>query len=283
MAIRNFIPTVWSEHLLSALNQEYVGVANCNREYEGEIQGKGSSVKICGLNPITIGEYVKNTDIGDPQELNDYASELIIDQAKFFNFQIDDVDRVQASPKLMELALKSAAQAIAKDTDQFIYQLHKSGSVNTETFTDVPIDQLFKTILFAKEKLVEAGVTNDADLVLEVSPYMATMLLRSKMDTVMPNSEVFENGCIGSIAGIKVFVSNNIEAGSDGQYYTSHCYLRSKRAVAFAEQFSEIVAYRPEKRFAEAVKGLHLYGAKIVYPQEFYCLQFQYDDTGARM
>jgi hypothetical protein len=44
--------------------------------------------------------------------------------------------------------------------------------------------------------------------------------------------------------------------------------MRTTRAIAFAEQLSEIDAYRPEKRFADAVKGLHLYGAKLVYPSE---------------
>ena len=46
------------------------------------------------------------------------------------------------------------------------------------------------------------------------------------------------------------------------------CFLRTKRAIAFAEQLSEIDAYRPEKRFADAVKGLHLYGAAVIYPEE---------------
>ena len=50
------------------------------------------------------------------------------------------------------------------------------------------------------------------------------------------------------------------------------CIARTKRAIAFAEQLSEINAYRPEKRFADAVKGLHLYGAKVVYPKEMVLL-----------
>ena len=50
------------------------------------------------------------------------------------------------------------------------------------------------------------------------------------------------------------------------------CLARTKRAIAFAEQLSEIDAYRPEKRFADAVKGLHLYGAKVVHPTEMILL-----------
>jgi hypothetical protein len=50
------------------------------------------------------------------------------------------------------------------------------------------------------------------------------------------------------------------------------CLMRTTRAIAFAEQLSEIEAYRPEKRFADAIKGLHLYGAKVVYPNEMVTL-----------
>ena len=93
MAISNFISTVWSETLIKQLDQEYIGVKNCNRDFEGEIRGKGSTVKICSVGDITISDYTKNTDLSDPQTLSDSATNLVIDQAKSFNFQIDDVDR----------------------------------------------------------------------------------------------------------------------------------------------------------------------------------------------
>ena len=106
MAITNFIPTVWSENLYQELDKKYIGVANCNRDFEGEIKSRGSSVKICGVGAITIGDYKKNTDMSTPQTLDDAARELHIDQAKYFNFQIDDIDRAQTQPKLMKAAMK---------------------------------------------------------------------------------------------------------------------------------------------------------------------------------
>ena len=62
--------------------------------------------------------------------------------------------------------------------------------------------------------------------------------------------------------------ANNIYVIPDGDILTHKCIMRTKRAIAFAEQVSDIYAYRPEKRFSDAVKGLHLYGASIVYPNE---------------
>lgn len=93
MAITNFISTVWSENLLQQLDKKYVGVLNCNREFEGDIKNQGSIVKICGVGGVTVSTYKKNTDMNDPETLSDTASLLSINQAKYFNFQIDDVDR----------------------------------------------------------------------------------------------------------------------------------------------------------------------------------------------
>lgn len=282
MAITNFIPTVWSEHLLCALDKQYIGVANCNRDWEGDIQGKGSSVKICGIRPITIGEYTKNTDMSNPQELDEVTYDLVIDQAKYFNFQIDDIDKVQSSPKLMDLAMRSAAEAIANDADRYIYQMYKANSFPSDAINDLHGEELFKRILFAREYIMQNGVINPSDIVFEVSPYVATELLRAKMDTA-PSTETYETGCIGSIAGMKVFVSNNVDFRNEGSQCISSCYMRSKRAIAFAEQFSQIEAYRPEKRFAEAVKGLHLYGAKLVYPNEILNFCICYDIANDRV
>jgi hypothetical protein len=56
--------------------------------------------------------------------------------------------------------------------------------------------------------------------------------------------------------------------------------MRTKRAIAFAEQISDIEAFRPEKRFADAVKGLHLYGAQAIYPNEMVMIKISlpYDE-----
>jgi hypothetical protein len=94
------------------------------------------------------------------------------------------------------------------------------------------------------------------------------MILKAKVNLSAETRDVLEAGCIGAICGCKIYVSNNIVVDS------SHhkCLVRTTRAIAFAEQLSEIEAYRPEQRFADAVKGLHLYGAKVVYPNEMVCL-----------
>ncbi len=271
MAISNFIPTVWSENLFCELDKQYIAVSNCNRDFEGEIKNKGAVVKICGVGEVNVSDYTKNTDMSVAQDLSDTVKELAIDQAKYFNFQIDDIDKAQCSPKLMNAAMKIAASSLANEADRYVYSLYaeagdtvKSESATTDNIVDLIID--------ARTKLYANNVTDGYEVVIEVSPEIASLILKAKVNLSTDNTGALEAGCLGSIGGCKIFVSSNIVTSDDGSKRYHKCIVRTKRAIAFAEQLSEIEAYRPEKRFSDAVKGLHLYGAKVVYPKEMVLL-----------
>ena len=271
MAITNFISTIWSENLYKQLDKKYVAVANCNREWEGEIKQKGDRVKILGVGPIAIQDYTKNTNLSNPPALSDTVRELVINQAKAFNFQIDDIDRAQSTPKIMDEALRLAAGALANEADKHVFSLYSAATAdNIITLDNANESNIMDTILAGVLKLQNNGVSDG--IVLEVSPAVASIILKAKLNLATDNKDVIEHGCIGSIAGCKIFVSNNIgftESDTNTKY---KCFMRTKRAIAFAEQLSEVEAYRPELRFADAVKGLMLFGAKVVYPNEFVVL-----------
>lgn len=268
MSITNFIPTIWSENLLTSLANQYVGVAHCNRDYEGEIKNKGSVVKICGVGYIDVKDYTKDTDMNTPQSLSDTVQELTIDQAKYFNFQIDDIDKAQCSPKLMDAAVNVAAAALATEADRYVFSLITQAEHKIPCFYDSGTS-ILDSIILARQKLYESNVSDMENVVLEVSPAVAAALLKEKMELPFCDSASLEKGYLGSIAGCKVYVTNNLSTvGADEEIVYYSCIMRTTRAIAFAEQFSEIDAYRPEKRFADAVKGLHLYGAKVIYPKE---------------
>lgn len=272
MAISNFIPTIWSETLYTQLDKKYIAVANCNRDFEGDIKEKGSIVKICGVGEVNINTYTKNTNMNNPQDLSDTVVQLAIDQAKYFNFQIDDIDKAQCSPKLMEAAMKVAASGLANSADEYIYNLASQAQTKL-SITDTAAS-IIDYILKARTILYKNNVADASDIVVEVSPEVAERLFKEKMDISSDNSDFVENGYMGNIAGCKVYISNNISKRSNNLCAgeTHSCVVRTKRAIAFAEQLSEINAYRPERRFADAVKGLYLFGAKIVYPQELVVL-----------
>ena len=267
MAITNFIPTVWSETLYKELDKQYIAVANCSRDFEGDIKNCGSVVKICGVGEITVNEYTKNTDMSTPQDLTDTVKELTIDRARYFNFQIDDIDKAQSIPKLLEQAMNTAAAGLSDEADAYVYSLYGDAGSTVEV-TGATAETILDAIIEAREKLYESNVSDSSNVVIEVSPAVATLILKAKILSASDNTAALETGCLGSVAGCKVFVSNNIK-NSEGSH---KCIVRTKRAIAFAEQLSEIEAFRPEKRFADALKGLHLYGASVVYPKEMVVL-----------
>ncbi len=266
MANSNFTPIIWSETLHRLLEKQYIAVAHCNRDFEGEIRQCGDTVRICGTGPINVGDYIKNSDMELPENIDTNARDLVINQAKYFNFQIDDIDRVQSKPDLMKHAMKQAASALQDAADMYVFELCQ-GATNSIA-KDVTVSNIIDTIIEARTKLYTQNVTDSTEVYLEVSPAVAELIFKAKVDLASDNSAVLENGCIGSLMGCKIYVSNNIPCSNSSGGVVNHCFMRTKDAITFAEQLSEIEAYRPENRFADAVKGLHLYGARLYQPNQ---------------
>ena len=267
MSVANFIPTIWSETLYEGLVGQCIAVKNCNREFEGDIAGIGSEVKIVGIGDVNIQNYTTNYTIGDHDILSDSVRSMSIYHSRYFNFMIDDVNRVQASPKLMGAALKNAARGLANVADREVLALH-ADAANSIDVTAATEENLLNPFIEARNILYKNNVTDSSEVVFEVSPDVAARLFKDKMELVTNNNELLENGCLGSIMGCKVYVSGNVAVDEEGGKLYHRCIARTKRAIAFAQQLQKIEAYRPEGFFADAVKGLYLYGMKVVYPTE---------------
>lgn len=282
MAINDFLTTVWSQTLYKQLDNEYIGVKNCSREFEGEIKNQGDRVKVSGIQPINVFEYTKNTDFNtNLQTLNSESQMLVIDQARAFNFQIDDIDKTQQNPKLMQYAMREAANALANQADMYVFSLYDDiSSNNTITKIGVKSSNIIDILLETREKMLTNNVSPNSNIVLEVSPAVGAKIAKAKILLSTNNDNELNNGYVGSLLGFDIYISNNIvsDIGSDSKLYHK-CYARTKRAIAFAEQINNIEAYRPEKRFADAVKGLYLYGSKIMYKDELILLDVNVSTT----
>ncbi len=112
MTVQHFIPTIWSARLNESLKKNLVYGNVVNTDYEGEIKGQGSTVKINSIGTVTIGNYDKVAGIGNPQELDATQKTLVIDQAKYFNFQVDDVDAAQANVNLLDGGIVEASYGL---------------------------------------------------------------------------------------------------------------------------------------------------------------------------
>lgn len=133
MAVTTFIPELWSARLLYALEKAHVATNLVNRNYEGEISNHGDTVHINTIGAITVKSYTKNTDIADPEVLSTTDQNLVIDQSKYFNFQVDDVDKVQAAGELVDTAMGRAAYALADVSDAYLLGVIAAGAAAGNT------------------------------------------------------------------------------------------------------------------------------------------------------
>ncbi|MBK9215104.1 MAG: P22 coat protein - protein 5 domain protein [Chloracidobacterium sp.] len=269
----DFIPTVWAARLLVALEKSLVYGQSivCNRDYEGEIKEAGNTVKIASIGEVTIDDYTKDTDISEPESLTDTEQNLLIDQAKYFNFYVDSIDRAQQNVNVLDEAMRRSAWGLRDVADSFLAGLMAAavpvGNTIGSTLTpEVPTKETaYEYLVDLGVKLDEANTPIDSRFVV-VPAWFHGLLLKDerfiKAGTRMSDTAL-KNGEVGEAAGFAILKSNNVPNTSGAKY---KIIAGHSRGTAYVEQVVDLQNYKPEKRFGDAVKGLHVYGAKVVRP-----------------
>lgn len=277
MAVDTFIPEVWAADLFVALRKEQIfgqpGVIN--RDYEGEIADSGDTVHIGSLAAPTISTYVKNVTVIDPQTLATTDQTLLIDQTKYFAFEVDDVDKRQAkaSGQLLTKAASDSAYGLSDTQDLFLAGLMTANAGNVITAGDVATpDAAYKVILALKVKLDKAKIPTSGRFVI-VSPEFYALILQDARFTdaskYNDGGSTIRNGEVGRVLGFRVLSSLNLPAGTAGTApeVSNFVVAGHPMATTLAEQINKVEAYRPQGSFGDAIKGLHLYGARVVRPE----------------
>lgn len=274
MAITTFIPEIWSARLLYALDKAHVATNLVNRNYEGVIANQGDTVHINSIGAVTVKDYTKNTNIADPEVLTTADQTLDIDQAKYFNFQVDDVDKAQISGEIIDTAMGRSAYALADVSDAFLLKTIANGVASANkigakaTLTALTASNVYENIVKMRTLLDKANVPTTGRTIVVPPEVYALLLLDDRFAKSGSDSgqNALLNGMVGRVAGFDVFMSNNCVSGTDGgSGSTAYFVITAQVAAAttYAEQIIKTEAYRMEKRFADAVKGLHVYGAKV--------------------
>lgn len=274
MAVTTFIPELWSARLLYALENAHVATRLVNRDYEGVIANQGDTVHINSIGAVDVKDYTRNTDIADPDALTVVDQTLVIDQAKYFNFQVDDVDKVQAAGEMVDVAMGRAAYALADTADAYLLKLIAAGaaSANVVGAASAPIaltaDNVYENIVKLKVKLDKANVPTTGRTLVVPPDVHALLLLDDRFvkSDAAAGQDALINGLVGRVVGFDVYMSNNVHTGTGtdtGKTKYFEITAQVPTATTYAEQIIKTEAYRMEKRFADGVKGLHVYGAKV--------------------
>lgn len=287
MAYANFIPSVWNEGINRELERLCVFAEDCNRQYEGSVKKKGESVTILGVGKPTIRRIAKaarNNDIEAPEEIEDTSVIMYINQIAYFNYMVGDIDKAQAVGGIMDALSQETSEGLANEVDTYIAGFAVDSSVKAlydkpqkvvasstpgadEKYVLDVVDEAF-------QKLLENDVKPSTEIVMTVSPRFFTIFRKAYRFEDTNNSVILKHGKVGVYNNVTVKMSNNVHKTDAGA--TDNIMMRTKRAIAFAKPLTHSEAYRPEKKFADAVKGYILFDGKVVRPKEIININVKY-------
>lgn len=277
MSYQNFVPTVWAEGIERQLTQLNVFVEDCHREYEGTVKKIGESVKINGVGRPTVHNIARenrNDDIPDVETLEDYSILMPIDQMLVINYKIDDIDEAQAKDGIMAALQGETSEALNDEIDSYVAGLAKEKTVHKIDYTTKKIseDTVLTALDDAFKYLIKNNVKTSSKIVATVDPDFYIHFKNKYLKLATDNVTEFKNGKVGTYNTMTIKMSNNV--AKDGA--NSLIMVRTKKAIAFARPFTHLEAYRPEKGFADAIKGYTIFGAKVIRPKEIVAIKAAY-------
>lgn len=285
----NFIPEIWSGKLIENFYDATVLAAISNTDYEGEIRRMGDTVNIRTTPEITIRDYVKGQTL-TVENPDKPKIQLVIDKGEYFACVEDDIDRIQSDVKLMDTWSKDASERLKIKIDQRVltdmlpdigafnkgatageqtasFNLGTTGSPRAVTKDGaggtVPVVDL---IVDMGTVLDEANAP-EAGRFLVIPAKMAGLIKKSELkdasltgDSVTP----IRNGRLGMIDRFTLYVSHNLKVDTGGKF---NLIAGHKMGFTFASQMTEMETIRSESTFGNIVRGLQVYGYKVVKPE----------------
>lgn len=280
MTVANFIPKIWAAQMIWDFRQQAWAAQLANREYEGDAQ-RGNTVHITSGVPVTISDYrtglVDNGAGGtvprttEPEPVASTGQDLLIDQEKSFDFLVDDIDRRQAAGS-MDSYSADAAEGLAEDADLFLFASAAAGASAANKLTGAGVapatgDDAFDILNDLGKQLTKApNKTPKSQRVAMINAEFAALLTgaNSKLTDVDRSgvSETLRDAVLGRLLGFTVIESENLPV-TDAPYALTFY----RPALAYVSQISETEAMRADKSFSDRLRGLHVYGGKVIRPK----------------
>jgi len=338
----NFSAVIYSKQVQLAFRKASTVEAVTNNDYFGEIANMGDSVKIIKEPEVSVQSYARGTQI-TAQDLNDEDFTLVVDQANYYAFKIDDIEAAHSHVNFMQMASDRAAYRIRDQYDQDVLGYlsgfqqsakHTQAGTARTTFpgtkalTEAGSNELLASMVLKKSDFgnITTASAGDHSIPLAArlpgatalptataSPLMVIARMNRLLDQQFVDSQgrwlivdpIFmellkdedsrllnsdfggaglQNGLVvNNLHGFKVYVSNNLPkvgtgpgtAGTSDQNANYGVIVAGHdSAVASAEQINKTETYRDPDSFADIVRGMHLYGRKVLRPEALVTAKF---------
>ena len=262
----NFIPEVFSKLLQAKFYKKPILPVISNTDYEGEISGQGEKVTIRTVPAVTINNY---TGTITTQELTTAKVEMLIDRSKYYSFKVDDVLAAQADINMLEGASSDASEGmrIAVETD--VLAAAVTGATTIGSQTTITASNILAQILAISTSLDELSIPEEGRFIV-LNPAQISLLKQSELRQAYltgDSTSPLRNGKVGMVDRFNVYQSNMLykpAAGGDAGY--THVLAGHPKALSFASQFTNTETVRMESTFGDQVRGLKVFGSKVVTP-----------------
>ena len=284
MALADFIPSIWSARFTSKLYAARVWGSLTNRNYQGSLSAGGNTVKIpTSSTSIAVGDYTSGTAItAAPDQADGDTEDLVVNQQKFFRFLVDDIQEFQTQPGLMDDAMRESAEQVAIVQDNFLKNFYGTNYAAGRS-VEIPgamhgesegfAVALINAFIDSKKALTNLNISMSNRWAV-VSPTVIAAL--DKHFTVDGNDGSYTpatsdaavvNGFGGVLLGFRLLVTTNVVMEDVSSKASERIVLgQGNSHVTMAEQIRSLEVTRPDDMFADLVKGLYVYGAKMIDP-----------------
>ena len=285
-----FLPKVYSKQVLNFFRKASVAEAITNTDYAGEIAAFGDTVRIIKEPTISVDQYERGQAI-TATKLTDAEITLIIDIANAFKFIVDDIETNMSHVNFRDVATSSAAYALRDAFDSGVIATMFSGvsasSPNHILGSDSATDLAAGT--FDGTGNLDIGFAGSEHDPIDVLGHMARLLdeqnvpeegrwflaspdfyevlasSSSKLLSVDYNAGQgsIRNGLVSSglLRGFNMYKSNNI---ADTTNAAGKCIAGHISSTATAQTITNTEVLRDPDSFGDIVRGLHVYGAKVL-------------------
>ena len=288
-----FLPKVYSKQVLNFFRKASVAEAITNTDYAGEIAAFGDTVRIIKEPVISVDQYERGGTV-TKTALTDAEVTLIVDVANAFKFIVDDIETNMSHVNFREVATSSAAYALRDAFDTGVIAKMFAGvsasSPNHILGSDNATDLAAGT--FDGTGNLDIGYASGEHDPIDVLSHMARLLDEQNVPEegrwFLANPQFYEqlvqtssklmsvdfnagqgsirNGLVssGKLRGFDMYKSNNIAATTNaaGKVIAGHM-----SSTCTAQTITSTEVMRDPDSFGDIVRGLHVYGAKVLRPE----------------
>jgi len=284
MSMRDAIPVIFAATLLQELKSKLVFGKIAFKKHSGEIKEKGDRIKLKGYGGVTINDYNPGDPTWDAAHPNGITYEtpeaaaifLDIDHAKDYGIKLHDITELQSDPAAREHYAKEAGYGLEEEVDKYIASLYTQSALGAAVLSHSGMTTALITSYISELWTRLKDVNIDKKFIV-IPPWVSVKLKLAGILSADDLKAELENGFIGRVLQFDMYMSNNCPAIAPATAGRRRNIIiaGSYQSIAFADQMTETESLRSQGYFADLIRGLHVWGGRVVKPKELFYLDLE--------